>query len=99
MFMSIYLMATAAASSPACAICATDTIFFQAELPSTGFSGTTIVSPGPIVDESTLPDQKPPCFPPVTEPSARMMKISPLLASCVGPPARERYHPALLPGL
>src|SRR5216683_2272567 len=92
-----HLIATAAASAPACAICAIDTMFLHALLPSTGFSGTTIVSPGPIVAESAPPDQRP-CFPPVTEPSERIMNIPRLSASCVGPPARERYQPAFLPG-
>src|SRR5206468_12942391 len=67
--------------------------------PKTGFSGTAIVSPGPIVAESTLPDQKLPCFPLVTEPSARMMKIALLFPRGVAPPARERYQPAFLPGV
>src|SRR5437016_6838365 len=92
-------MATAATNAADDAICATDRTFFNVLLPRTGFSGTTIVSPGPIVAESTLPDQKPPCFPPVTEPSERIMKIPPLFASSVGPPARERYQPAFLPGV
>src|SRR5712692_10498263 len=62
-------MATAATNAADDAICATDRTFFNVLLPRTGFSGTTIVSPGPSVDESTLPDHKPPCLPPVTEPS------------------------------
>src|SRR5712692_8218390 len=64
-------MATAATNAADDAICATDKTFFKVLLPRTGFSGTTIVSPGPTVAESTLPDQKPPCLPPVTEPSER----------------------------
>src|SRR6267154_3878962 len=91
-------MATAATNAADDAICATDSTFFSVLLPRSGLSGTMIVSPGPIVEESTLPDQKPPCFPPVTEPSERIMKISPLFASVVGPPERERYHAAFLPG-
>src|SRR6266436_4022941 len=100
-FLFIYPhgMATAATNAADDAICATDRTFFSVLLPRTGLSGTTIVSPGPSADESTLPDQKPPCLPPVTEPSERIMNISPLFASCVGPPARERYHPAFLPGV
>src|ERR1700694_2702807 len=98
-FISPQGIATAATNAADDAICATDKTFFNVLLPRTAFSGTTIVSPGPKVDESTLPDHKPPCFPPVTEPSERTMKIPPLFASCVGPPARERYHPAFLPGV
>src|SRR6266513_880620 len=92
-------MATAATNAADDAICATDRTFFSVLLPRTGLSGTTTVSPGPMAAESTLPDQKPPCFPPVTEPSERIMKIPPLFASSVGPPARERYQPAFLPGV
>src|SRR6266571_3777356 len=92
-------MATAATNAADDAICATDRTFFNLLLPRTGLSGTTIVSPGPKDEESTLPDQKPPSFPPVTEPSERIMKIPPLFASSVGPPARERYQPAFLPGV
>src|SRR5437016_10273299 len=92
-------MATAATNAADDAICATDRTFFKVLLPRTGLSGTTTVSPGPMVAESTLPDQKPPCFPPVTEPSERIMKIPPLFASSVGPPARERYQLAFLPGV
>src|SRR5712692_6764948 len=99
LFISPHGMATAATNAADDAICATDRTFFNVLLPRTGFSGTTIVSPGPSVDESTLPDHKPPCLPPVTEPSERTMKIPPLFASCVGPPARERYHAAFLPGV
>src|SRR6266849_5600304 len=95
-FISPHGMATAATNAADDAICATDRTFFNVLLPRTGFSGTTIVSPGPNVAESTLPDQKLPCFPPVTEPSERIMKIPRLSASCVGPPARERYHEAFL---
>src|SRR6266571_8259040 len=91
-------MATAATNAADDAICAIDRTFFNVPLPRTGLSGTMTVSPGPIVEESTLPDQKPPCFPPVTEPSEWIMKISPLFASVVGPPERERYHAAFLPG-
>src|SRR5690242_14367376 len=65
-------IATAATKAADEAICATDRTFFNVLLPSTGFSGTTTVSPGPSVAESTLPDQKLPCFPPVTEPSERI---------------------------
>src|SRR5437879_5101547 len=92
-------MATAATNAADDAICAIDRTFLSALLPRTGLSGTTIVSPGPMAAESTLPDQKPPCFPPVTEPSERIMKIPPLFASSVGPPARERYQLAFLPGV
>src|SRR5439155_23767356 len=100
-FLFIYPhgMATAATNAADDAICATDSTFFNLLLPRTGLSGTTIVSPGPMVAESTLPDQKPPCFPPVTEPSERIMKIPPLFASSVGPPAWERYQLAFLPGV
>src|SRR5207249_4451592 len=100
-FLFIYPhgMATAATNAADDAICATDRTFFNLLLPRTGLSGTTIVSPGPMVAESTLPDQKPPCFPPVTEPSERIMKIPPLFASAVGPPAWERYQLAFLPGV
>jgi len=70
-------MATAATNAADEAICATDRKFFNVLLPNTGLSGTTIVSPGPKAEESTLPDQKPPSFPPVTEPSERIMKIPP----------------------
>src|SRR6266849_10703130 len=48
-------IATAAASAAACAISAIATTFFQLFPPSTAFSGTTIVSPGPIGEESTPP--------------------------------------------
>src|SRR5216683_7747203 len=92
LFIYPHGMATAATNAADDAICATERTFLSVLLPRTGFSGTTIVSPGPIVDERALPDQRPPSLPPVTEPSARMMKISPLFASCVGPPARERYQ-------
>src|SRR5258708_4885110 len=92
-------MATAATNAADDAICATDRTFFNVLLPSSGFSGTIIVSPGPIVAESTPPDQRTPCLPLVTEPSERMMKIAPLFASCVAPPARERYQPASLPSV
>src|SRR5713101_9657042 len=98
LFIYPHGIATAATNAADDAICATDRTFLSVLLPRTGFSGTTIVSPGPIVDERAPPDQRPPCLPPVTEPSARMMKISPLFASCVGPPARERYQLAFLPG-
>src|SRR5437762_2727619 len=100
-FLFIYPhgMATAATNAADDAICAIDRTFFSVLLPRTGLSGTTIVSPGPMAAESTLPDQKPPCFPPVTEPSERIMKIPPLFASSVGPPARERYQLAFLPGV
>src|SRR5260370_1594396 len=99
MFMCVYGTAMAATNAADDAICATDRTFLNVLLPTTGFSGTTTVSPGPSADESTLPDQKLPCLPPVTEPSARIMKTAFLSASCVGPPARERYHPAFFPGV
>src|SRR5271157_1473280 len=92
-------IATAATKAADDAICAIVKTFFNVLLPRTGFSGTTIVSPGPSVVESTPPDQRRPCEPLVTEPSERTMKIAPLLASCVAPPARERYQLALLPGV
>src|SRR6266576_3512559 len=98
-FIRPHGMATAATNAADDAICATDRTFFNLLLPRTGLSGTTIVSPGPKDEESTLPDQKPPSFPPVTEPSERIMKIPPLFASSVGPPARDRYQPAFLPGV
>src|SRR5712692_403688 len=90
-------IATAAASAAACAICAIATTFFQVLPPSTARSGTTIVSPGSIADDKTLPDHIP-LLPLVTEPFARMMKMAFLLASPVAPPARERYQPAFFPG-
>ena len=62
-------------------VCAIAAMFFQVLPPKTAFSGTTIMSPGPICDESTPPDHRPPCWPLVTEPSARTMKIPPLFAS------------------
>src|SRR5258708_11963319 len=92
-------MATAATNAADDAICATDRTFFKVLLPRTGFSGTTIVSPGPIVADCTPADQRPPCLPLVTEPSARTMKIAPLFATGVAPPARERYQPAFIPGV
>src|SRR5689334_9036325 len=92
-------IATAATNAADDAICATDKTFLRVLLPSIGFSGTTTVSPGPRADESTLPDQKPPCFPLVTEPSERMIKIALLFPRAVAPPARERYQPAFLPGV
>src|SRR6266576_7252724 len=100
-FLFIYPhgMATAATNAADDAICASDITFFSVLLPRTGLSGTTIVSPGPMAAESTLPDQKPPCFPPVTEPSERIMKIPPLFASSVGPPAWDRYQLSFLPGV
>ena len=55
-----HLNATAATNAADDAICAIARTFFKVLLPRTGFSGTIIVSPGPIPDESTLPDQKPP---------------------------------------
>ena len=53
-------MATAATKAADDAICATVRTFFNLLLPRTAFSGTTIVSPGLSVVESTPPDQKPP---------------------------------------
>src|SRR5260370_40355091 len=90
-------IATAAASAAACAICAMDTTFFQAEPPTVVFSGTTMMSPGPSTEESTPPDHNP-LLPLVTEPFARTMKMAFLLASPVAPPARGRYQPAFFPG-
>src|SRR5436309_14141951 len=98
-FIGTHGIATAAASAPAWAICAIAAMFFQVLPPKTAFSGTTTMSPGPIWDESTPPDHKPPCRPLVTDPSSPLIKIPPLLASWVGPPARERYQPAFLPGV
>src|SRR5580658_2481622 len=91
-------IATAAASAPACAICAMATRFFQTLLPTIARSGTIIVSPGPIVEDSTPPDHIPP-LPLVTEPLARIMKMAFLLASPVAPPARERYQAVVFPGV
>src|SRR5260370_38774019 len=74
-----------------------DTTFFQVEPPTVVFSGTTMMSPGPSVEDSTPPDHKA-LEPLVTEPFARMMKMAFLLASPVAPPAWERYQPAFFPG-
>ena len=52
-----YGIATAATNAVDAAICAMDKTFFIVLLPSAGFSGTTIVSPGPVAAESTPPDQ------------------------------------------
>jgi len=53
-------MATAATKAADDAICATVRKFFNVLLPRTGLSGTTMVSPGPSVVESTPPDQRRP---------------------------------------
>src|SRR5207245_9995924 len=91
-------MATAATNAADDAICATERTFLNVPPPSTGFSGTTIMSPGPSVDESTPPDQKLPCLPPVTEPSERIMKTPFLFPICVGPTAPYTSHPSFFPG-
>src|SRR5881394_171226 len=91
-------MATAATNAADDAICATAKKFFIVLLPRTGLSGTTTVSPGPIVDESTLPDQKPPSFPLETEPSARTIRsrlyLQALLALPRGRDTNQHFFPA-----
>src|SRR5574337_1361056 len=52
--------------------------FFQKVEPPIGFSGTTIVSPGPARVDSTFPRHNAPSLPLTTEPSARTIKIAPL---------------------
>src|SRR5579863_4185759 len=91
-------IATAAANAPACAIWAMATRFFQTLLPITDRSGTTIVSPGPMAEDSTPPDHMP-LVPLVTDPLARIMKMAFLLARLVAPPARERYQAVFFPGV
>src|SRR6266699_2975633 len=82
---------------PVYMLTASTAMFFQVFPPRTTFSGTTMVSPGPTAAESTLPDHSLRSWPVATEPSARMIKMAPLFASCAAPPARERYQPAFLP--
>lgn len=53
-------IATAATKAADDAICATVRKFFKVLLPRMGRSGTTIVSPGPMVAESTPLDQRRP---------------------------------------
>src|ERR1700722_6989202 len=71
--------------------------FLQKSEPPIIFCGTTTTSPGlRLVARTLLP--KPPEWRPMTEPLARIIKISLRLAVVLTPPARPRYHSADLPG-
>src|SRR3984957_18739526 len=72
--------------------------FFQKSDPPMIFTGTTITSPGSMRVERTFELYHSPDRLPITDPLARMTKISLRLATSLVPPARRRYQPASLPG-
>ena len=87
-------MATAAVA----ATCAACMINCQFGPPPMAFSGTTTISPGCKTLFMAFPMNNPLELELITVPSARITNAAPLFASCVGPPACERYHLALLLG-
>src|SRR5258708_2969867 len=91
-----YIPATAAVIAREDASCAVVSRFLQNNEAPMIFCGTTTTSPGLSFVERTSPSNHPPECRPITEPYARMMKISLRFAAVLVPPARLRYQPAVL---